>query len=101
MQVVFADGSYNYTTTNTTVASTWPVSGPRHLEVSTPILNASHPLEILTAATNIITLRSKLNWIGESSTLLGIISGETSNTGMTPDTTQHAVGPNFRCAWSP
>ncbi|KAF6252053.1 hypothetical protein COO60DRAFT_1644375 [Scenedesmus sp. NREL 46B-D3] len=28
-----------------------------------------------TTVTNIITLRSKLNWIGESSTLVGIISG--------------------------
>ena len=75
-QVVFADDAYHYTTTNTTVLSTWPVAGPQHPKVAVPPLNASHPLEMLTTATNIITLRSKLNWIGESSTLLGIISGE-------------------------
>lgn len=75
VQVIFADNTYTYSTTNATVMSTWPVAGPQHPSVATPTLNASHPLEMLTTATNIITLRSKLNWIGESSTLLGIISG--------------------------
>lgn len=75
VQVIFADDAYTYSTTNSTTMSTWPVSGPRKQTVAVAALNASHPLEMLTTATNIITLRSKLNWIGESSTLLGIISG--------------------------
>uniref|UniRef100_A0A383WAI8 Pyrroline-5-carboxylate reductase catalytic N-terminal domain-containing protein n=1 Tax=Tetradesmus obliquus TaxID=3088 RepID=A0A383WAI8_TETOB len=75
LQVIFADDAYTYSTTNSTTMSTWPVSGPRKQTVAVAALNASHPLEMLTTATNIITLRSKLNWIGESSTLLGIISG--------------------------
>jgi len=75
MQVVFGDHGLTYSTTNTTVVSTWPVEGPK---VSVPAtLNSSHPVEVLATVTNIITLRSRLNWMGESSTLLGIISGET------------------------
>lgn len=73
LQVVFADHNLSYAVSNATVLSTWPVGGPT---VSGPaVLNSSHPLEMLSTVTNIITLRSKLNWVGESSTLLGIISG--------------------------
>lgn len=75
MQVVFNDHNYTYSTSNASVLSTWPVSAPK---VSVPpSLNSSHPVDALVQVFNIITLRSKLNWIGESSTLLGIASGET------------------------
>lgn len=75
MQVLLSEHNLTYSTTNTTVLSTWPVAGPK---VSVPAaLNSSHPTEVLATVTNIITLRSQLNWIGESSTLLGIISGGT------------------------
>ncbi|KAF6264152.1 hypothetical protein COO60DRAFT_221410 [Scenedesmus sp. NREL 46B-D3] len=73
LQVVFDDYNTTYAVSNATVLSTWPAGGGSSAS-STP-LNASHPLEMLTTVTNIITLRSKLNWIGESSTLVGIISG--------------------------
>jgi hypothetical protein len=75
LQVVFDDTTHHYDTANSTVLSTWPVAGPMKVQGGAGPLNASHPVELLTTVTNIITLRSKLNWIGESSTLLGIISG--------------------------
>ena len=74
MQVVFGDTSLTYGSSNATVLSNWPVAGPMAPGRAVP-LNSSHPLEVLAIVTNVITLRSKLNWIGESSTLLGIISG--------------------------
>jgi len=74
MQVVFGEDGLTYSTNNNTVLSTWPVEGPK---VSVPAqLNTTHPIEVLATVTNVITLRSRLNWIGESSTLLGIMSGE-------------------------
>lgn len=76
LQVVFDDTTHHYDTANGTVLSTWPVAGAMKVKSAAGPLNATHPLEMLTTVTNIITLRSKLNWIGESSTLLGIVSGE-------------------------
>jgi hypothetical protein len=75
LQVVFSDSNTTYRTSNATVLSTWPAGGGSSVKASGCPLDLDHPLEMLTTVTNIITLRSKLNWIGESSTLVGIISG--------------------------
>lgn len=76
LQVVFDNTTHHYDTANSTVFSTWPVAGPMKASSGVGPLSPSHATELLTTVTNIITLRSKLNWIGESSTLLGIISGD-------------------------
>lgn len=73
--MVFEDSGLSYAPANGTVLSTWPVGGGAKAVPVSPVLNSSHAVELLTTATNIITLRSKLNWIGEASTLLGIVSG--------------------------
>jgi hypothetical protein len=75
LQVVFADHNTSYTSSNATVLSTWPAGGGSSVKGASGVVDPDHQLEMLTTVTNIITLRSKLNWIGESSTLVGIISG--------------------------
>lgn len=77
MQVMFGtSGNDNilYTSSNTTILSNWPEPSAAAI-VAAPV-GSTHPTEMLAAVSNIVTIRSRLNWMGEASMLLGILSGD-------------------------
>lgn len=67
-----------YSVNKTTIAAPPAGSGSLGGAAAASPSDSSVPLMVMTAVTKIITLRSKLNWIGEASMFLGIMSGDSS-----------------------